>query len=140
MATAITNSVAANGGTPLTFGSPNGPVYITSSGMAKNGFVGSFGTGPIPANTAGVSVASGKSWTPFFLGIIGVNNWTASTVATAKGGYSLAGPPGPVFPVGVSQATYENFPLCGGDVGSSPECQPLHSRPVSPTSRVASAG
>jgi Flp pilus assembly protein TadG len=125
---AITNSIAANGGTPLTFGSPNGPVYVTSSGTA-NGFVGSFGTGGIPEDTAGVSVGSNRSWTPFFLRLIGVNNWTASTVASAKGGYSLAGPPGGILPVGVSESTYETFPLCGGDVGSSPECQPLHLTP-----------
>ncbi len=128
--TAITNSIAANGGKPLTFGSPNGPVYVTTSGAA-NGFVGSFVDGKIPANTAGVSVGSSRTWSPFFLGLIGVHDWTASSVATAKGGYSLAGPPGTVFPVGVSQATYETFPLCGDDVGSSPACQPVHLTPGS---------
>ena len=58
---AITNSIAANGGTPLTFGSPNGPIYITTSGTA-NGFVGSIVGGTIPAGTAGVSVGSSRSW------------------------------------------------------------------------------
>jgi hypothetical protein len=124
---AITNSITANRGTPITFGSPNGPVYITTSGTA-NGFVGS---GSIPSTTAGVSVGSQKSWTPFFLGIVGINSWTASTAATAKGGYSLAGPPGSVFPAAISQATYETFPLCDGDVGSSSACQPIHLTPGS---------
>src|SRR5689334_13948615 len=86
---AITNSIQANGGTPLTFGAPDGPVYVTTSGAA-NGFVGSASAGAIPANTAGVSLGSSRTWTPFFLGLIGVRNWTASTVATARGGYSLA--------------------------------------------------
>ena len=125
---AITNSIRANGGTPITFGSPNGPIYVTTSGSA-NGFVGTIPLGVIPAGTAGVSAGSSRSWTPFFLGVIGVNNWTASTVATAKGGYSLAGPPGNVFPVGVSKATYDTFPICAGDVGSSAACQPLHLTP-----------
>lgn len=125
---AIANSIQSNGGTPLTFGSPDGPFYITTGGAA-NGFVGTIPGGVIPAGTAGVSVVSSRSWAPFFLGLIGVSNWTASSVATAKGGYSLAGPPGDVFPVGVSQATYQNFPLCQGEVGSSADCQPLHLTP-----------
>lgn len=125
---AIVNSVQANGGAPVAFGSPDGPVYVTTNG-SPNGFVGTVPGGAIPAGTAGVRVASSRSWTPFFLGLIGVNNWTASATATAKGGYSLAGPPGNVFPVGVSQETYETFPLCAGDVGSSPECEPVHLTP-----------
>jgi hypothetical protein len=127
---AITNSIQANGGAPITFGSPNGPVYITSNG-SPNGFVGTIGGGVIPAGTVGVSVTTSRSWNPFFLGVIGVSNWTASATATAKGGYSLAGPPGNVFPAGVSQATYETFPLCSGDVGSSTSCQPVHLTPGS---------
>ena len=127
---AISNSIAANGGTALTFTSPNGPVYIKSDGT-PNGFVGTITGNVIPAGTVGVSVASSRGWRPFFLGTIGVNNWKASTVATAKGGYSLSGPPGDVFPIGVSQETYRTFPLCSGDVGSSTACQPIHLTPGS---------
>ncbi len=127
---AIANSILANGGPPITFGPPNRPIYVTSGGSA-NGFVGTMTGGAIPGGTAGVSVTSSRSWTPFFLGLIGVDNWTATTVATAKGGYSLAGPPGNVFPVGVSQATYETWPLCAGDVNSSAACQPVHLTPGS---------
>jgi hypothetical protein len=130
VAAAITNSIQSNGTTPITFGAPNGPVYITTTG-APNGFVGTAVDGKIPVGTAGVSVGTSKSWKPFFLGVIGVGNWTASSVATAKGGYSLAGPPGDVFPAGVSQATYDQFPLCSGDIGSSLDCQPLHLTPGS---------
>ena len=127
---AITNSIQANNGAPLTFGSPDGPFYIKTDGTA-NGFVGTIVGGGIPVGTAGVTVASRRSWTPFFLGLVGMNNWTASALATAKGGYSLAGPPGDVFPVGVSQATYDTFPLCEGEVGSSADCQPVHLTPGS---------
>src|SRR5690242_1342405 len=108
---AIANSALANGDAPLTFGAPDGPVYITSNGTA-NGFVGTITGGVIPSNTVGVSVHSSRTWKPFFLGVAGIGSWTATTVATAKGGYSLAGPAGPVFPAGVSQATYETYPLC----------------------------
>jgi Putative Flp pilus-assembly TadE/G-like len=127
---AIANSIAANGGTALTFAAPNGPIYIKSDGT-PNGFVGTIPGDVIPAGTAGVSLGSSRNWTPFFLGIMGVNNWTASTVATAKGGYSLSGPPGNVFPAGVSQETYNTFPMCSGDVGSSASCQPVHLTPGS---------
>jgi hypothetical protein len=127
---AITAAIQANGDTPITFSAPNGPIYITSSGT-PNGFVGTMGDGKIPAGTAGVSVGTSKSWKPFFLGVIGVGNWTASSVATAKGGWSLAGPPGDVFPAGVSKATYDTYPLCSGDVGSSPDCAPVHLTPGS---------
>ena len=127
---AITAAIQANGDTPITFGAPNGPIYITTSGT-PNGFVGTMGDGKIPAGTAGVSVGTSKSWRPFFLGVIGVGDWTASSVATAKGGWSLAGPPGDVFPAGVSKATYDTYPLCSGDVGSSPDCAPVHLTPGS---------
>ena len=36
---AITAAITANGATPITFGAPNGPVYITPAG-APNGLVG----------------------------------------------------------------------------------------------------
>src|SRR5664280_3080142 len=64
---AIANSIAANGGTALTFTSPNGPVYIKSDG-SPNGFVGTIVGGAIPAGPPGVSVGSTGSWSPFFLG------------------------------------------------------------------------
>ena len=96
-----------------------GPSTSTKTGT-PNGFVGSIAGGEIPAGTAGVRVTSSKSWTPFFLGVIGVNNWTASSTATAKGGCSIAGPPGDVFPAGVSQATYDTYPLCSAPSGVRP--------------------
>ncbi len=94
---AISNSIQANGASAITFGSPNGPVYISKNGT-PNGFVGAIVSGKIPTGTVGVKVSSSKSWQPFFLGVIGVSNWTASSTATAKGGYSIAGPPGRHLP------------------------------------------
>jgi hypothetical protein len=61
---------------------------------------------------------------------MGVTTWTATTEATAKGGYSLAGPPpGSLFPVGISLAFFQTYPFCSGDVGSSAACTPQHLTP-----------
>jgi len=127
---AIQNSIQANGAAAITFGSPSGPIYVTKVGT-PNGFVGSISGNKIPNGTVGVSVSSSKSWKPFFLGIIGVDNWSATATATAKGGYSIAGPPGDVFPAGISKATYDTYPLCSGDIGSSAACQPVQLTPGS---------
>ena len=130
VAAAITNSIQANGASPITFGSPAGPIYVKTNGT-PNGFVGFIADGKIPVGTVGVNVSSSRTWKPFFLGVIGINDWTASSTATAKGGYSIAGPPGTVFPAGISQATYLTYPLCSEDVGSSADCQPVRLTPGS---------
>src|SRR5450756_1467150 len=44
---AITNSITANAGKPITFGSPNGPIYVKTDGT-PNGFVGAITGGVIP--------------------------------------------------------------------------------------------
>jgi len=126
--TAIINSIAVNKGTALTFGSPNGPQYVNSAG-AKVGFVGA---GTIPTGTVGVTLASNRDFKPFFLGIIGISNWTASADATAKGGYA-AGPPGPVFPIGIAEAFFDGRQPCAGDVTSTAgdPCTPSHLTPGS---------
>jgi len=121
--TAIVNAVTTNGGGAVTFGAPNGPRYITQNG----GLLGYVGTGAIPAGSAGVTVVSDRSWRPYFLGIIGVNQWTATAQATAKGGYSLAGPlPGTLFPVGISTSFFATYPFCSGPVSTNPSdpCYP----------------
>jgi hypothetical protein len=41
------------------------------------------------------------------------NTWTASAVATARGGYRAGGPPaGNLLPIGVSKKTYDAGPIC----------------------------
>lgn len=126
---AIQTAVTSNGGTAVTFGSPNGPQYVRTDGTA-NGFVGA--STVIPALTAGVRVPAQKSFRPYFLGIAGISDWTASAVATAKGGYSLAGPPpGTLFPVGISQAFFATYPFCSGPISTNPSdpCYPQHLTP-----------
>lgn len=132
---AITTTIARNGGDPVTFGSPNGPQYVSASG-ALLGFIGGGAIlGPTcivnaTSCAAGVQVSSSRQWKPFFLGLFGVSTWSTSASATAKGGYSQSGPPpGSLFPVGISLAFFNTYPSCLGDVGSSSACQPQHLTP-----------
>ena len=122
---AIVHAIAVNGGSPLTFGSPNGPIYVNASGAS----VGFIGTGTIPTGTVGVQVSSSRTWTPYFLSIIGMKNWTASAAATARGGYAAGGPPGPVFPVGIAEAFFNGRVPCSGAVNSGASCTPQHLTP-----------
>ena len=131
---AITAELAANRADPVTFNAPGGPQYVSAAGNVL-GYVGAGIPGPTctadPVNcTAGVQVRAAKHWKPFFLGVFGVDRWDASAVATAKGGYSNAGPvPGTLFPAGISLAFFQTYPSCDGAVGSSAACQPQHLTP-----------
>jgi hypothetical protein len=125
---AISNAVIANGGDSLTFGNPSGPRYIATDGSLLT-FVGN---GSIPTGAAGVQVGSDRSWHPSILGIIGMNSMTASATATAKGGFSLAGPePGTLFPVGIAESFFRAFPPCSGEVSNTPgdNCYPQQFTP-----------
>ncbi len=131
----IITEIARNGGNPIVFGAPNGPRYVSATGALLT-YVGA---GAIPgptcavnANTcaAGVQVKSNRDWRPFFLGIFGVDQWATSATATAKGGFSQAGPtPGTLFPAGISLAFFQTYPACDADVGSKPECAEQHLTP-----------
>ena len=70
---AIKNAIAANGGAPATFGSPDGPRYVSDNGALLT-FVGS---GTIPTGATGVKVHSTRDFKPFFLGVFGIAKWTA---------------------------------------------------------------
>ena len=126
---AINTTVAANGGDAIVYGAPNGPVYVDANG-GVTGYVGAGapGAGP-PANTVGVRVSSSKSFSTYFLGIIGWNTMNASSAATARGGFATGGPVGDVFPAGISLAFFQTYPFCIGDVGTSVACQPQHLTP-----------
>jgi Flp pilus assembly protein TadG len=131
---AITAGIAANGAVALTFGAPAGPQYVDSNGAItpSAGSAASYvGNGTIPAAAVGVKVNSSRSWKPFFLGVIGVSNWTASANATAKGGYAAGGPGGNLFPAGISLAFFQTYPFCAGAVSSDPtsKCYPQQLTP-----------
>ncbi len=112
----------------LTYGAPSGPRYVDSNG----GLLGYVGTGAIPAGTAGVQVTSDRQWRPFFASFFGATSWTATTTATAKGGYAQGPPtPGTLFPAGISLAFFQTYPFCDGDVSTNPSssCYPKHLTP-----------
>lgn len=120
---AIVNAVALNGGNPITFGAPDGPRYVAEDGA----LLGYVSTGAIPTAAVGVKVSSQRIWRPYFLGSIGITSWTATADATAKGGYSQAGPPpGTLFPVGISTSFFSTYPFCSGPVSGNPSdpCYP----------------
>ena len=121
----IDSTVAANRGVPVAYGSPNGPRYVNRAGA----FTGWVGSGVIPATTEGVTVSTNKVFRPYLLGIVGSGNWTASSTATARGGYASSPPTGTLFPVGIALAFFQTYPFCTGDVGSSPDCQPQQLTP-----------
>ena len=122
---AIDTTLAANGASPMVYGTPDGPRYVDAAGA----FTGWVGNGTIPATTEGVTVGTSRTFRPYLLGIVGMNSWTASSVATARGGYAAGPPSGNVFPAGVSLAFFETYPFCTGAVGSSTACQPVHLTP-----------
>jgi hypothetical protein len=126
---AITNAVVGNGGVAPVYLLADSPQYVNSNGA----IVGAVGNGVIPASAAGVTVGASRSWRPYFLGIVGVSNWTASANATAKGGYCLdcAPPPGTLFPVGIAQAYFTTYQSCSGPVSNivGDPCYPVHLTP-----------
>jgi len=128
---AIANAVAANGGAAVVFGGPDSPQYVDQNG-AILGSVGG-GTAIIPAGAVGVTVNSSRTWRPYFLGLIGAPNWTASATATATGGYcsSCAPPPGTLFPAGISTSFFSTYQFCSGPVSNTPgdPCYPVHLTP-----------
>lgn len=126
---AIVASLHVNGAATPTFGAPNGPVYVDSGGNT----VGWVGSGAIPTVTVGVRLSSSLSWRPFFLGIAGINSWTASAAATAKGGYAAGGPSGRVFPAGIAEAFFNDRSPCSGSATTNVKgrgvCDPQHLTP-----------
>jgi hypothetical protein len=126
--TAIANAVTSNGGDAVAFGSPDGPRYIADDGSLLD-YVGG---GGIPTGAVGVQVVSNRSWHPYILSFVGITTGKASATATAKGGFSLAGPlPGSLFPAGIAQAFFSTFPFCSGPISAVPSdpCYPQHLTP-----------
>ncbi|MHB8959783.1 MAG: pilus assembly protein TadG-related protein [Candidatus Limnocylindrales bacterium] len=84
--------------------------YINEAGISLGSVVGA---GTIPSGANGVIVNAKATWRPFFLGIIGVNSWSAGSTATATTPGSSTG--GGVLPVGLSEATYDGLVPCPVD-------------------------
>jgi hypothetical protein len=81
--------------------------YIDEAGNALGNVVGA---SSIPGNAFGVVVEAKTQWQPFLLGLVGITDWEAAAVATAKSpGTSLGGG---VMPVGVEQSAYDGLAAC----------------------------
>jgi len=101
---AVQAALAANGATLDT------ARYVNASGAALGNVVGA---ASIPSGSVGIVVSAKATWSPFFLGIIGVTNWSAGSTATATTPGSSSG--GGVLPVGLSQSTYDGLVPCPVD-------------------------
>ncbi len=93
-----------------------GAEYVDQSGNVA-GDVVALGTGAasnlpgsIPSGANGVVVNATISWRPFFLGIIGMNNWSASSSSTAITPGSSVG--GGVLPIGMQNTMYDSLTAC----------------------------
>jgi Flp pilus assembly protein TadG len=92
--------LAANHALPATFDAASGPRYVDRSGTRLT-YVGDPAlAGAIPTSAYGVAVGARTTWRPFLLGVIGMNNWTASADAVAI--TPSNGASGGVVPFGVS--------------------------------------
>jgi len=134
---AIQNTLNINGATPVTFGAAGGPMYVNKNGaiVPSAGSPASYvGNGTIPAGAVGVKVTSSRTWTPFFLGVAGVSNWSAAADATAKGGWHAGGPSGIIFPAAIASSYFTTYPYCPGPPGTisnvpTDPCYPQHLTP-----------
>jgi Putative Flp pilus-assembly TadE/G-like len=82
-------------------------LYIDEAGNALGSVVGATS---IPGNAFGVVVEAKTEWQPFLLGIIGITDWAANAVATAKTPGTALG--GGVMPVGIESNTYDGLDEC----------------------------
>ena len=99
---AAINSVLAANGTQLVSAQ-----YVDASGAALGNVVGA---SVIPSGANGVVVTSSTNWKPFFLGIIGIDQWSADSTATALTPGSAGG--GAVLPVGIQDSLFDGLQQC----------------------------
>lgn len=128
---AIQAVLASNRAEPVTFDAVSGPRYVDRSGTRLT-FVGDpVLAGKVPATAQGVIVSAKATWRPFFLGIIGVNSWSATADAVAISPATDGG--GGVVPFGVSVSTVTGgaaWPVCPA-AHTAESCGTLHLTPGS---------
>jgi Flp pilus assembly protein TadG len=80
--------------------------YVDNTGGIVAGAVGTFGSGSVPSTARGVEVDASRTWTPYFLGVIGVTSWSAgaSGVARSPGVDVGSG----VFPFAINKLTFDH--------------------------------
>lgn len=94
--------------------------YVDEEG-ADRGDV--FSATSIPNDAFGVVVEANTDWSPFLLGLIGVDSWTASAPATAMTTGESDG--GAVLPVGIQEDFFDGLDSCPADELISCLQQPL---------------
>lgn len=132
---AITNTLNINGAAPITFGTAGSPMYVDKNGtiVPSAGAAASYvGNGTIPVGAVGVTVTSSRTWTPFFLGIAGIRNWSAAADATARGGWSTAPPSGTIFPAGIASSFFSTHPYCSGPINTTTPSDPCYAQRLTP--------
>ena len=110
-------------GAPITFGAPNGPQYVDTRGTKSGTLV----QADDPGAAVGVSLDTTRNFSPYFLGIIGMNNWSATADATARGGYAAGGPPGTLFPVRHRRGVLQWQAAMLGSVSTRPAIRAIRS-------------
>jgi hypothetical protein len=68
------------------------------------------GAGSIPQTAFGVVVEAKTSWKPFLLGVLGITDWEAGSIATAETPGHVLG--GGVMPVGLEDTRFNNLRDC----------------------------
>jgi Putative Flp pilus-assembly TadE/G-like len=91
--------------------------YVNAAGVIN----GTVGAGTIPSSAAGVVVDADISWRPFLLGLIGINDWSAGSRATAMTKGIAAGG---VLPIGINGDRFLDMPLCDAAAGCSVDLEP----------------
>lgn len=130
----VESSLAANGIVNPALGVNYTATYVDSSFNAVPGY--GLG-GAIPPTAIGVEVGVSKRFSTYFMGLIGMPSWTASTTAISKAGWypgTVGSPGGNLVPIAVSldalpKGTNQNVIVCPtGDPpippGSGP-CVPI---------------
>jgi hypothetical protein len=105
--------------------------YVDSTGAA----LVSVGGGSIPTGAAGVVVNAKTTWKPFFLGIIGVSQWSAGTTAAAA---TQAVATGGVLPIGIEDTAFNELPKC--DLTSTDPAACVSANKLTPGSLILPGG
>ena len=90
--TLSTIATANNNSTIPGLGTASGALYVDSNGNPIAGLFVTNAATAIPAAARGVQVPASRAWTPFFLGLISVTNWTATATATARTSVGASAP------------------------------------------------
>ena len=111
----IINSTAAANKATVLYGAANqGPQYLNASSV-PTGWVAA---GTIPSGSVGVRVPAKVTFSTYIARVVGINTWTASTLATAR--YKPALSHGGMFPFGISESSFDpsvagHFTICPAD-------------------------